>query len=400
MALLEKHSVYLKFCKFFKENSIELKADHLISLSGGRDSVCLFYLFVEALKQNKIKNLRAIHFNHGVRTESNEEELFVRKICEENKIDLHVVTLSMAKTGNFEQVAREKRYKKINEIIQEREMCSLGHHLDDCFEWSLMRFFRSGDNDFIKGIPKFRLPFIRPLSSISRGEIDEFIKQFNIPFVEDNSNTDIQFDRNHLRQNIIPEIKERYPNYLDFYLSRRESFLSHAYDSSKRTKLELVFKGDMCSIFFTGQKDGLRSFHADILKEEIIALSKSKRGSLTREMDKLIIAFNDGKKGPMQFSGDCFIWLDRPFLVIYKSEFLDHVRVLHTEELSSYSNRQEFVRALQEFHNLSPLLCLNINKNKHKSKLVKCSIPPCFGKGLSLENVYSLGAVYRSLPDV
>ena len=400
MSLLEKHSVYLKFCKFFRENSIEFKANHLISLSGGRDSICLFYLFVEALKQKKIKNLRAIHFNHGVRPESNEEELFVRKVCEDNKIDLNVVSLNMVTSANFEQVAREKRYTKINEIIQEREMCSLGHHLDDCFEWSLMRFFRSGDNDFIKGIPKIRGHFIRPMSSISRLEIDDFIKKFDISFVEDNSNNDTQFDRNHLRQNIIPEIKGRYPNYLDFYLSRRESFLSNTDDTLAKTKLELIFKGEMCGIFFIDPADGLKSFHSGILKEEIISLSKNKRGSLTREMDKLITAFNAGKKGPMQFSGDCFIWLDRPFLVVYKSEFLDHLRVLHPEELSSYSNRKEFVRALQEYPNLSPLLYLNMNKSVYKQRLVKSSVPQCFGKRLSLENIYSLGAVSKSLPDV
>ena len=400
MSLLEKHSVYQKFCQFFHENSVEFKANHLLSLSGGRDSICLFHLFLEARRENKIGSFRAIHFNHGARLESDKEELFVRKICENNNVELFVVSLNLKMDGNFEQTAREKRYQKIDDLIEDNEVCSLGHHLDDCFEWSLMRFFRSGDEDFIKGIPKVREHFIRPMSSISRREIDELIKEFDIPFIEDGSNSDTRFDRNHLRQTVIPEIRDRYPNYLDFYLSRRESFLSHFNKASSRNELKLIIRGEKSSIFFVDPTCGLKSFHSNFLKEEIIKLSKNKRGSLTRELNKLVSAFNAGKKGPMQFSGDCFIWLDKPFLIIYKSEFLDHLEVLHLEELSSYSNREGFVHALQKLSAVCPFIYQNLNNKKARQKPVKSTVPSSFGKCLSLENIYSLGDVYKSLPDV
>ena len=62
------------------------EGDHIVAgISGGADSVCLFYVLLELQKKYDL-SIAVVHVNHGVRTDAGEDERFVRKLCEEHGI--------------------------------------------------------------------------------------------------------------------------------------------------------------------------------------------------------------------------------------------------------------------------------------------------------------------------
>ena len=63
-------------------------------------------------------------------------------------------------------------------------------------------------------IMPFRNAFIvRPLLSASRTDIEEFAHQQGLRWVEDESNTDLRFDRNFIRHEISPRLQQRWPSF-------------------------------------------------------------------------------------------------------------------------------------------------------------------------------------------
>ena len=85
--------MYQKVKAYVKEWQMLEKDDIVIAgVSGGADSVCLLFMLSE-LKEEIGFSLRAVHVNHGIRGEAADaDEKYVRKLCEEQGIELKVCT--------------------------------------------------------------------------------------------------------------------------------------------------------------------------------------------------------------------------------------------------------------------------------------------------------------------
>ena len=195
-----------------------------IAYSGGLDSHAL--LHVLASIQNKIKpKLIAVHINHGI---SNDADLWVKhcqKICEDYEIEFQIfsVDLSHKSDKGTEAFAREKRYKVFENLISNNDLLLTAHHMDDQVETILLQLMRGAGPDGLVGMPQareFSKGFLlRPLLGYSREEIHDYALSESLSWVEDESNKSNKYDRNFLRNRIIPELLTRWPGNLNFSAS-------------------------------------------------------------------------------------------------------------------------------------------------------------------------------------
>jgi len=127
-------------------------------------------------------------------------------------------SVTVENTGQgFEQAAREVRYGVFEQILGEGDLLLLAHHADDQVETVLYRLLRGTGTKGLAGIPMSRPlgagEILRPLLPFPRRELEEYAAANELKWIEDESNEDTTFDRNFLRQKVVPVLAERWPDY-------------------------------------------------------------------------------------------------------------------------------------------------------------------------------------------
>lgn len=189
-----------------------------VALSGGADSVALLSVCRELGW-----GITALHCNFHLRgNESNRDQQFVESLCRDLNIELHTIDFNVEarrlSTGeSIEMACRELRYEWFSKMANELtlDFIALGHHRDDNIETFLLNALRGCGLAGVKGIPRQRDIFIRPLLSISREEILKYIDASNLSFVTDSTNTETEYGRNKIRNIILPVIEEQFPGAAD-----------------------------------------------------------------------------------------------------------------------------------------------------------------------------------------
>lgn len=176
------------------------KRKNLLAFSAGTDSSALFFI----LHSYNIEFDIAL-VNYKTREQSDNEERYAKELAK--KYNKHCYTfMCKLENNNFEHIARNERYAFFEKLINEHSYENLitAHHLNDRFEWLLMQLSKGaglaemyGMNDIEE---KSDYKIIRPLLSISKKEIEEFLSLNNIKYFFDESNKDKHYKRNHIRQ--------------------------------------------------------------------------------------------------------------------------------------------------------------------------------------------------------
>src|SRR5439155_12484486 len=160
------------------------------------------------------KDSAAVYVNHNLRVqESKKEEQIVHQFCEERNIPLFVESLQWKTIpGNLEEAARRKRYLHYSKVAAENgfDRVALGHQKDDVAETFLFRLIRGSGPRGLGGIPVRRGLYVRPLLACSRQEILEFLKEKQISFFSDSTNRRVNFQRNRIRNELIPYIRKNF----------------------------------------------------------------------------------------------------------------------------------------------------------------------------------------------
>lgn len=185
-----------------------------IALSGGADSMALLHLALSFGWETV-----ALHCNFGLRgQESERDERFVTGHCKKLGIELHKVRFDVksrmeAAGESVEMACRELRYGWFSEMAQSLGLTAiaLGHHRDDNVETLLLSLLRVSGLGGAKGIPPRRGLFIRPLLGVSRDDIADYLSTIGIDHVTDSSNLSNDYDRNKLRNIVIPAIEGCFP---------------------------------------------------------------------------------------------------------------------------------------------------------------------------------------------
>lgn len=191
------------------------KTKVLLALSGGMDSVVLFDL----LLAHKV-NFEVAHCNFQLRgEESDKDAVFVSALCKTHGIQLHLrkfETIAQAH-GNgisIEMAARELRYHWFQELIDEFSLDFLltAHHAADNFETALLNLTKGTGIAGLKGISSRIGKTVRPLLSFSKEELKTYAIERKLKWREDESNKSNEFQRNLLRNKVLPLLKEINPN--------------------------------------------------------------------------------------------------------------------------------------------------------------------------------------------
>lgn len=203
-----------------------LKKDDVVAigLSGGPDSMCLLDIL---LSLNLNLKIIAIHINHNIRKESDDEAVFVKEYCNQHNVVYEYTKFDKkSQTDNYnEQELREKRYIFFDEITKKYNAKYLftAHHGDDLIETIQMRLTRGsnlkGYCGFLIETPKKQYSIVRPLVYVTKQIIEDYNKEHNVPFVIDQTNFNDKYTRNRYRQNILPFLKKENPDVHLKYLS-------------------------------------------------------------------------------------------------------------------------------------------------------------------------------------
>ena len=199
-----------KLRSFVKEQGLISRGDAIVcAVSGGADSMALLWAMY-LLKEEWDLDLSAAHFNHRLRgEESDRDEQFVRDFCEGYGIPLHVGSAQVvAGEKGLEAAARDARYAYFSTLPGK---IATAHTADDNAETVLMHLVRGTGLKGLGGIAPKRGNLIRPMLSITRGDVEDFLAEFAVSSISDSSNGTDLFLRNRLRHHVMPLLKEENP---------------------------------------------------------------------------------------------------------------------------------------------------------------------------------------------
>lgn len=238
-----RHPLFLQALEFIQKNSLLQKGDRLlIGFSGGSDSTFL----VELLKNLQPKfnfHIALAHVNYGVRPTALRDEKFVRSYAQKNQLPLYILNAktnhltafhvpdhqslppfhlpsAIKKEKNFEKRARQIRYYFFQFLASKLKYSKIliGHQKDDLVETFLLNLFRGSGLDGLSSLkPQKQLAphlfVIRPLLSLEKKSLRQFLKQKHVAFVEDETNLRTQYTRNRLRHHLLPLLEKNFnPN--------------------------------------------------------------------------------------------------------------------------------------------------------------------------------------------
>lgn len=184
-----------------------------LAFSGGRDSVALADMLLAARA-----DFFAVHVEHGIRGENSlKDAAFAEEFCRERGVECRLFRVgaparAKEKGLTVEQAARELRYEVFGGLLAggECDFVALAHHADDQTETVLMRIFRGTGIRGLRGMSEYSGRYFRPLLFVPRSEIDAYVAERGLPYVEDETNSDETYTRNFLRAE-LKRIKQRFP---------------------------------------------------------------------------------------------------------------------------------------------------------------------------------------------
>ncbi len=200
----------------------------LLALSGGADSRLLLHLLAAQTAETGAP-LYAAHVHHGIRgAEADRDEQFCRALCDRYGIPLLVCHVDAPRAAresgeSLEEAARRLRYERFAAIMREKAIPLLltAHHADDNLETVLLRLCRGTGLRGLGGIAPVR-PFaeaqceaqpcapvvVRPLLAYTKQDVLDACEALALDFVTDSTNAELTCDRNRLRAEVTPVLRQ------------------------------------------------------------------------------------------------------------------------------------------------------------------------------------------------
>lgn len=309
--------------------------DHIIAgVSGGADSVCLFCVLLELQKSIDFC-FEVVHIEHGIRGEASLYDAdFTRSLCEKSGIlctviNVDVPTYALEHGLGHEEAARLLRYEAFVQRAMETDgKIALAHHLEDNAETILFQMVRGSGLHGLSGMNPVRIDngikYIRPLLCVSREEIETYLEKLGQKYCTDETNSDVNYDRNRIRHRILPELNKindkamSHINMTANKLSVIEDYLNqqvksavddilsikdekYIVDIKKLNNLHPAIKSE-CVLEIIGMAAGRKKDIADVHINQLIELSGMQSGKMinlpysllaSREYNNIIIAKQD-----------------------------------------------------------------------------------------------------------
>lgn len=202
----------------------------ILACSTGPDSMFLLY---ELLKTSFKNNIVACYFNHKLRIEADEEEIFLENLgkklgfeVEIGSADIKKIRDTLYPSISLEELAREKRYMFFSAVceIHGTKKLMTAHHMDDKIETFFFNLARGTKLTWLINMTENYGNILRPLLALEKNQILNYLKENNWEYRIDNTNLDNEITRNHFRNEIIPKFykvnskfKENITNTLNYF---------------------------------------------------------------------------------------------------------------------------------------------------------------------------------------
>jgi len=199
------------------KNLINENEKILIAFSGGADSLALL-LMLHALREELHIELGACHVNHMLRgKDAEEDEIFCSEVARKLSIPFYsmkkdVRGYAKKKGLSVEVAGRELRYAFFKDIMVNHryEKCATAHHLDDQVETVLLNLMRGSGLNGLTGMSPKREEYIKPILFLKKEELLAYLKEQSMEPREDDSNMESIYQRNKVRNKLIPYIRENF----------------------------------------------------------------------------------------------------------------------------------------------------------------------------------------------
>lgn len=190
----------------------------VIAYSAGLDSSVLLHALAELRMQGGIGALHAVHVHHGLMPQADGWVLHARQQAAQLAVSLDVVYVDAKadKGESPEARARDERYKALRQHIGINDVLLTAHHQDDQAETVLLQLLRGSGVRGLSAMPS-AAPFAegwhwRPLLGFGRDQLTAYARDHRLTWVEDPSNASDNYDRNFLRQRVMPLLESRWPS--------------------------------------------------------------------------------------------------------------------------------------------------------------------------------------------
>ncbi|MBR4760133.1 MAG: tRNA lysidine(34) synthetase TilS [Lachnospiraceae bacterium] len=229
----------------------------LLAVSGGADSVCLLHLLKGYAKDRRIL-LLVFHYNHHLRGDAaDRDEAFVRSLCESHDLPFYaaggdVKAFAQENGMGIEEAARHLRYEALYRVADQvgADKIALAHHKNDQAETVLFHLCRGTGLAGLAGMKAQNGRLIRPLLSLSREEIEEYLGFLGQDYMTDETNADTDYTRNLIRAKVLPLLEEQVNEKAADHICEAAKRCEQAYSYiAGQTKLALddcvITSGDM-----------------------------------------------------------------------------------------------------------------------------------------------------------
>lgn len=185
----------------------------VVGFSGGLDSTVLLH----ALASHSIcrHQLLAVHINHGISVNSQMWQRHCEQFCLNLGINFIAQSVKLDCSANIEERARTARYGVFSSLLKDNGCLTLAHHLDDQAETLLLQLFRGAGVDGLAAMTEScsfgNGTLLRPFLTHSRQQLEDYAAFHQLTWIEDESNKDIKYSRNYLRQRVMPLLVEKWP---------------------------------------------------------------------------------------------------------------------------------------------------------------------------------------------
>jgi tRNA(Ile)-lysidine synthase len=189
---------------------------YCVAYSGGVDSHVLLHLLA-SYRETLPAPLSAVHVDHQIQSQSGDWAVHCQAVCEELQIPFETLHVDgRARPGESpEAAARTARYHALADWLAPGAVLITAQHQDDQAETLLLQLFRGAGPRGLSAMPNVtelgQGLLLRPLLDYPQADILDYAREHELRWVEDPTNTDIRYDRNLLRQHLLPQLREHWP---------------------------------------------------------------------------------------------------------------------------------------------------------------------------------------------
>lgn len=189
-----------------------------VGYSGGRDSSVLLHALAGLRPSlSDDSEIRVVHVDHGLNVHAGTWSQHCVEMCAALALPCQILRVNArARAGESpEAAARSARYQAITALMEEGDVLLTAHHQDDQAETLLLQLLRGAGPHGLAAMPAYT-PLgagwlARPLLDFTAAELADYAGHHQLSWVEDPSNIDTGFERNYLRHNIMPHLKQQWP---------------------------------------------------------------------------------------------------------------------------------------------------------------------------------------------